>query len=61
MKTTTIRGNDFNDLMYLLDLRKVSRSPVYTGWGVEIYENRDSKTQVIYNAVDKTITVKVGW
>jgi hypothetical protein len=46
-KTYLIKG--FEELMKVLDKNEISRNPIYTGYGVEIYQDNKSQTQVIVN------------
>ena len=57
----TISVKDFREMLLILDNNDVSRKPVYTGWGIEIYENQDLQTQIVYNASTKTVEVRKGF
>jgi len=48
-------------LMELLDELNISRSPAYTGWGLEVYIDKETKTQVVANFRNDTILIHRGY
>ncbi len=51
------------ELMTLLDDEAVPRSPVYSGFGIEIYQNLVTRTQVVsdYSGTTRLVTVRHGF
>ena len=54
---------NYDELMNLLDQENVSRSPVYTGYGLEVYQNNEIQTQIIVNfrGDEKEVTINKGY
>ena len=48
-KDESKKVKDWKEVMEILDAEGVSRSPAYTGWGVEIYEDKKKQIQIVYN------------
>jgi len=59
METISVKG--FMEMLEILDNNDVSRDPVYTGWGIEIYENQDQETQIVYNATTNIVELRKGF
>jgi len=58
-----VKVKDFSEMLYILDDQGVSRTPVHTGYGLEIYENDDKQIQVVYNCRGdiREVTVNKGF
>ncbi len=54
---------DCGEMLAILDKHNVSREPVHTGYGIEIYENDENQTQVVYNCRGdiREVTVNKGF
>tara|TARA_R100000951_G_scaffold101420_1_gene92947 strand:- start:27418 stop:27603 length:186 start_codon:yes stop_codon:yes gene_type:complete len=44
-----LQVENFQDVMRLLDKERVSRTPAYSGYGLEVYQDNDQQIQIIYN------------
>ena len=61
--TKTIKVKDFREMLDILDTQNVSRNPIYTGFGLEVYENHEKQIQIVYNCRDgkNEVTVNKGY
>jgi len=58
-----ITVNGFKEMVQILIDEDISLDPVYTGWGLEIYESKSNQTQVTFDCRnDKNlVTIKRGF
>lgn len=53
----------FKELLDILDTEKVSKTPVYSGFGLEVYQNNDKQIQIVadFRGDNSKVTINRGY